>query len=552
MDSLRTYHRLSNLRKALEVYPTHKNTIQEIDNLLAQLSSKKYRVAVIGEFNRGKSSLVNSLLGVEVLPTAILPTTAVINRIVYDTKQKIVVYYKDGTVEESSLDLLKDFATKTDKLKEKTALNIRQIDVHYPSVFSQNGIELIDTPGLNEEEKMNETTLSVLDRIDTAIVVISAMMPLSLSEQELICSLIEQKDIYHLTFVVSFIDKISDDPEEQDEMVNYIEQRIKNETYSSFCKTHDDKVLLEKANYILSNPKIFGLSAKQAMDGFIKNDNALLQASRFPHFKLELSAILTASQEQDLNAKIQRMALEIYDNFTNWHNTYISQITTNLNAMMQSFEKSKRFVENSSSVLSSHFLEIENKLKSIGISYSRFSPLPSKIILQCQNVILLSSNISIEEKQKRIAEIFNNFEASVYEILTTEMNNIAKNKYLEFQQFNLNSSQFNISLSEWYGSYQFPFFNYQELLANTSTGREITNAVSKAFHEYTVKINDYCTEWRKFMFLENSKAIEIIKQNATVLDQNIKVLNAQFNKVVQHYAVNEQSVMNDAAELINQ
>lgn len=203
MDNYEIYHSLCSLEDIVRQYPDSDEIVRELDLLANQLSTLNYRIAVIGEFKRGKSSLVNALLGTEILPTDILPTTAVINRIVYDNEQKIIIYFKDGRIENSKIENLINYATKLDSNKEKFAATIREIEVHYPFVFAQKNIELIDTPGLNDNEKMTATTIEVLDKIDTAIVVISATMPLSETEQSLISQLIEQKDIYHLTFVIT-------------------------------------------------------------------------------------------------------------------------------------------------------------------------------------------------------------------------------------------------------------------------------------------------------------------------------------------------------------
>lgn len=551
MDSMRIYHCLSNIKSALESYPTQKKTAQEIENLVTQLSSNKYRVAVIGEFNRGKSSLVNSLLGIEVLPTAILPTTAVINRIVYDADQKIVIHYKDGNMQESSLDTLKDFATKIDKEKEKIALNIRRIDVHYPSVFSKNGIELIDTPGLNEDEKMTETTLSVLEHIDTAIVVISALMPLSFSEQKLICDLIEQKDIYHLTFVISFIDKISNDPHEQDDMVDYIAQRIKNETYALFCNTHDDAALLEKADYILKEPKVFGLSAKQAMQGFIKNDNKLLNASRFPSFKLELTALLTATQEQDLLSKIKRIAEYVKDNFQKSHEEYVQQITVTSEQMNTALKNANLFVEKDSAELSSAFLEMDKKLKTKGISYSRIYSFPTKLFSQCQNATFLKGNsLSLPECCEKISIILDDYEKSIQKVLTSEMERIFSHKVMQRQKNGFDLSQFLFSYSQWNDQNPIPTFSFRDKICSAPSKKEMLNAVVSCYQQYRRDILDYCVEWRKFMFLQNADFLDAIKQNAKMFEENINTLNRLLEKVTQQYTVNSQAVLNYAEELI--
>ncbi len=319
MNEYKLYHNLNVIQDIARTYIPENSIVIEIEDILQQLSTKLYRVAVIGEFKRGKSSLINTLLGTEVLPTDILPATAVVNRIVYSPTQKIVIHYKDGTSEETTIDELHNYATKLDAAKEKTANTIREIIVHYPSYFCQNHIELLDTPGLNDDEVMTETTFEVLDKIDTALVVISATMPLSMTEQNLICNLIEQMDIYHLIFVVTFIDRVSDDAKEQDRIVDLLKDRIQNDTYEMFQKKHrDDKKLLNKAETILKSPDIFAVSSSQAMQGFIKDDDILIEKSRFEHFKLQLMALLTANQELDVNKKIRRILLDVKMGYSNW------------------------------------------------------------------------------------------------------------------------------------------------------------------------------------------------------------------------------------------
>lgn len=330
MDFYSLYHNMRNLNTLVDKYPQGKATQEELLELTEQISTKKYRVAVIGEFKRGKSSLVNCLLGTEILPTDILPTTAVINRVIYDTEQKIDIHYKNGEKEISTVESLAEYATKLDKEKEKFAETIKEIVVHYPSVLGQNNFEIIDTPGLNDNEKMTKTTFEVFDKIDTAIVVISATSPLSISEQDLICSLIEQKDIYHLTFVITFIDRISDEIEEQDRLVDTIKKRLQNDTYNSFANKHNDEQLLKKAQRILCQPDVFAVSAKQAMQGFISGNNSLIEKSRFKHFKLQLIALLTANQEKDIFLKAKRIGKETSAKYSSWHTDTLNELKTKL------------------------------------------------------------------------------------------------------------------------------------------------------------------------------------------------------------------------------
>ena len=83
---MRPFARLSQLRNAIASITPEAPEIAELDSLLDKLGNRQYTVAVVGEFKRGKSSLINALLGMNILPADVLPTTATINRVVYSEK----------------------------------------------------------------------------------------------------------------------------------------------------------------------------------------------------------------------------------------------------------------------------------------------------------------------------------------------------------------------------------------------------------------------------------------------------------------------------------
>jgi len=315
-------------------YPAGKEVEAEFAELLEKEDSRLYRVAVVGEFKRGKSSLINTLLGTEILPTDILPTTAVVNKIVYDAEQSIVINYKDGSSEETTIEKLKDYATKLDDEKEKLALTISDITVKFPSVLGQNRIEIIDTPGLNDDEVMSEKTFEVLDKIDTAIVVISATMPLSATEQRLIMDLIAQPKIYHLTFVISFIDRLDEEDGEVEEMIQQITARLEKNTYDLFKSSYGGNAdLMKKADDILKEPAIFAVSSKFAMNGILKNDMKLLEKSRFPMFKKKLLARLIGTQELDIKNNSERLFKLAKEQFPIWRASKLNAMKSTVSSM---------------------------------------------------------------------------------------------------------------------------------------------------------------------------------------------------------------------------
>jgi predicted GTPase len=139
----------------------------------------------MGEFRRGKSSLINALLGLNVLPSDVTPTTATINRITFGTEPKATIHFMDGRKSDINISELQSYVTKLTEENEKTALSIREAVIYYPTVICQNHVDIIDTPGLNDDETMTRTTINILNDIDAVIVTVSALFPYSETEKTL-------------------------------------------------------------------------------------------------------------------------------------------------------------------------------------------------------------------------------------------------------------------------------------------------------------------------------------------------------------------------------
>lgn len=308
MNEFALFEQMLALESIADQYTRGKPCVAELDLMEERIRSRLYRVAVIGEFKRGKSSLVNAIIGAEVLPTDILPMTAAVTRITYGAERRILVRFKDGKEAEKSVEELKDYATKFDEEKEKTAATVREIVVSYPSVFCQNHIDIIDTPGLNDNESMTAVTLGVLGEVDAAMVVMAADKALSLTEKRLILDLIGERQIRHLVFVVTCIDRAGR-AAVQDRVLASVRTRLQGEVLDMARERFaGDDYLLRKAGSILSAPDLFGVSSTLAMEGFVQDDWDMLEESRFPLFKNELLALLTAAQSMDMVEKVRDAA----------------------------------------------------------------------------------------------------------------------------------------------------------------------------------------------------------------------------------------------------
>ncbi|HVZ88012.1 MAG TPA: dynamin family protein, partial [Polyangia bacterium] len=122
-------------------------------------------IAVMGEFNVGKSSLVNALCGEEVAPTGVTPTTATINVLRYGERPEARVIHQDGTARSIAA---ADVAAFLTGLRDADAAEVRSVEIFLP-VEALRRVEIVDTPGLNsirpEHERVARDFLRDADAI---------------------------------------------------------------------------------------------------------------------------------------------------------------------------------------------------------------------------------------------------------------------------------------------------------------------------------------------------------------------------------------------------
>lgn len=259
-------------------------SVSGIDEVLRRLAEDTFNVAIVGEFKRGKSTLINALLEQPILPADVLPCSATLNRVAYGIEPHAVIEYRDGHTEDVPVDALENYVTKLTPESERRAANVSSATVYYPISFCKNGVTIIDTPGLNDDAAMTEVTLSVLPEADAAIMVMMCGSPFSESEREFLESKIMASDLGRVLFVVTGIDRY--DEEEQAKLLELFRNRI---TESVLNKARDvyGEGSPEYATYQrkLGNVKIFPVSARDALRAKMNNDDAKLRESRFPEFE---------------------------------------------------------------------------------------------------------------------------------------------------------------------------------------------------------------------------------------------------------------------------
>ena len=180
---------------------------EEARELAARISEGRFYVACVGQFKRGKSTLLNALVGQEVVPTGFVPVTAVPTVIRFGGEPRARVRMRDGSWQDVALTALKEYVTEEFNPENKKALDGAEVFV--PSPLLSSGMCFVDTPGLGSVFTGNTaTTQAFIPHIDAALVVVGADPPIAGEELALVEAIGRQ--VQDLILVINKADRTSD------------------------------------------------------------------------------------------------------------------------------------------------------------------------------------------------------------------------------------------------------------------------------------------------------------------------------------------------------
>ncbi len=159
--------------------------LEQLAALLDRLDAARLRVLVVGEAKRGKSTLVNALLGRDVLPSGVTPLTAVTTTVRYGDDEQAEVRFLDGHDEKHPLTALPDLVTERGNPGNRRG--IAGVTVYVAAPVLADGVELADTPGAGSVfEWDTQAARAALRSMDAAVFVLTADPPVSASERDLL------------------------------------------------------------------------------------------------------------------------------------------------------------------------------------------------------------------------------------------------------------------------------------------------------------------------------------------------------------------------------
>ncbi|HTT13923.1 MAG TPA: dynamin family protein [Burkholderiaceae bacterium] len=131
----------------------HGVDLEACRRLKARLAEGVFNLVVAGEFNRGKSSVINALLGAAVLPVGVVPLTSVVTVVRQGERPRATVCFAGGATREIGIESIAEFITE--KGNPRNAKGVDQVVVAYPSAWLRDGVRLIDTPGIGSIHRHN-------------------------------------------------------------------------------------------------------------------------------------------------------------------------------------------------------------------------------------------------------------------------------------------------------------------------------------------------------------------------------------------------------------
>lgn len=152
--NLLDFPKLENSLIASKFIQKHKRSISLLSSEIENYMNDDYFASIIGRFSSGKSTLINAMLGADILPADMDETTSIVTKIKYGVEAKIIVNYNNKQTVSIACNK-NSLARYVCKNGEKYSEEIVEVVVYIPAEELKNGTTIIDTPGLGSAFDLN-------------------------------------------------------------------------------------------------------------------------------------------------------------------------------------------------------------------------------------------------------------------------------------------------------------------------------------------------------------------------------------------------------------
>ncbi|AXX93309.1 ATP-binding protein [Malaciobacter molluscorum LMG 25693] len=289
---------------------------KELDETIDYINNQKFSIGITGVMNAGKSTMLNALMGKEILGSAVVPETANLTIVKYDKTPSANVFYWNKQewekIENSASDIksIKEFIDETKSIfkddlynyikeesrSESVDINnlaaftsaeasgkkcnlVKYVELKSNLEFLEDGIEIVDTPGLDDPViQREEITKEYLSTCDMMLHLMNVSQSATLKDVEFIIDALLYQNISKLLIVITRADTVS--KEQLQEVIDYTKTSIKKQLKSL---NKDSKL-----DYILKTIKFIPISGRMALLHRTGREEEALKAG----FKIEDTGII--------------------------------------------------------------------------------------------------------------------------------------------------------------------------------------------------------------------------------------------------------------------
>ncbi|HJE02817.1 Bacterial dynamin-like protein [Aliarcobacter thereius] len=265
----------------------------DLENIETYLNSKKFSIGITGVMSAGKSTMLNALMGKEILGSAVVPETANLTIVKHSKTPSAKVYFWNkqewNKIENSanSLESMKEFVEETKRvfgseinnyikdeskfadvdinnLKSYTSAEhsgkkcnlVKYVELGSDLKFLQDGIEIVDTPGLDDPViQREEITKEYISKCDIMLHLMNVSQSATLKDVEFIIDAVLYQNITKLLVVITRADTVS--KKNLEEVINYTKTSIQRQLKA---QNKDSQI-----DHILSSIKFVAISGHMAL-----------------------------------------------------------------------------------------------------------------------------------------------------------------------------------------------------------------------------------------------------------------------------------------------
>lgn len=270
--------------------------IEDLNIASKNLRQGVFRLLVLGDMKRGKSTFVNALIGDNLLPSDVNPCTGVLTVLRYGPLKKVTIYFKNNKRPEQlgfqefkqQYTIDPDEAKRLEKENQPAFPDVDYAVVEYPLPLLENGIEIVDTPGLNDTEARNELSLGYIHNCHAILFILRASQPLTLGERRYLDNYIKNRGLT-VFFLINAWDEIRKEMLDPDNLEAL--QEAENKVRQVFQTNLSDYCQVEGSN--VYEERVFEVSSLKALRLRLKNPVDPLEKTGFPKFMAALNTFLT-------------------------------------------------------------------------------------------------------------------------------------------------------------------------------------------------------------------------------------------------------------------